>query len=179
LGGCATFKVDVGPFVRECLATVRSSLGGGFDHLCDFKTLDVHSYPVLGWVVTLGPSPRQGEEGRMAVGVKPLFLSASVEGRGAVLSASLGVAPDPERPDVQTHVDAVDGDEKVVGVLPAWPNTYYVVGHVNGIAFTLGVHVNPDGEGLVRRLLKAYLDWLKGPEAGKLKDKLAKPEPRA
>jgi hypothetical protein len=175
LGGRASFTVDVGPYVKECLAAVRNSLGGGFDHLCDVKTVDVYSYPVLGWIVTLRPSPGQGEKGKMIVDVKPVFLSVGVEGRDVVLSTGLGVAPDTENLDVQTRVDTIDGGEEVIGVLPAWPNTYYVAGHVNGIAFSLGVHVNPDDEGLVRRLLKAYIDWLKGPEARKLKDKLAKP----
>jgi hypothetical protein len=72
-------------------------------------------------------------------------------------------------------VDTVDGDEKVIGVLPAWPGTYYVTGHVNGIPFSLGVHLNPDSKGMVELLLKTYLAWLGSPEAGKLKDKLAKP----
>jgi hypothetical protein len=179
LGGRATFTVDISPYIRECLATVRNSLGEGFDHLCDVKTVDIYSYPVLGWIVTLRPSPRQGEEGKMVVGVKPLFLSVSVEGRDAVLSTSLGVAPDTENLDVQTHVDTIGGDERVIGVLPAWPNTYYVTGRVNDIAFSLGVHANPDDERLAERLLKAYLDWLGSPEARKLKDKLAKPENRA
>jgi hypothetical protein len=178
LGGRAPFTVDIGPYVGECLAVVRENLGEGFDHLCDIKTVDVHSYPVLGWIVTLRPSLGQGERGKMVVGVKPVFLSVGVEGRDAVLSAGLGVEPGTEDLGGQNRVDTVDGDEKVIGVLPAWPNTYYVTGRVNGIAFSLGVHVNPDDERLVERLLKAYLGWLKGPEARKLKDKLAKPKTR-
>ncbi len=177
MGGRATFTVDIGPYVGECLAVVRESLGGGFEHLCDIKTVGVHSYPVLGWIVALRPSLREGERGKMIVDARPIFLTQSVEGREAVLLASLGLAPDTGYLDAQTYADTIDGDEKVVGVLPAWPGTYYVAGHVNGIAFSLGVHLNPDDEGLVRRLLKAYLDWLKGPEARKLKDKLAKPRP--
>jgi hypothetical protein len=92
------------------------------------------------------------------------------------MDVDLGYAP-----DYLGELDALNPDcelgedEKVIGVLPSWSNTYYVVGYVNDIAFVLGIHVNPDGGKLMERLLKAYLDWLKDPEAGKLKDKPAKP----
>ena len=62
MGERATFTVDIGSYVRECLATVRGSLGEGFDHLCDFKSVGVSMHPVLGWVVALRPS--SGQEGR-------------------------------------------------------------------------------------------------------------------
>jgi hypothetical protein len=174
LGGCAAFTVDIGSYARECLAAVRSNLGEGFDRLCDFKSIGVSMHPVLGWLVTLRPSSRQGEKGKMVVDAKPLFVSVGVEGRRAVLSTGLGVAPDAENLGMRIYVDTVDGDEKVVEVLPAWPNTYYVTGHVNDVAFSLGVHLNPDSRKMVELLLKTYIGWLGSPEAGKLKDKLAK-----
>jgi len=172
LGGRAAFTVDTGHFVKECLNTVRGNLGGGFDHLCNIKTVDVHSYPVLGWIVTLRPSPGQEE---VSVDVKPIVLVQRIEGRGVVISASLGSAPIEDRLDGQIILGTIGGDERVVGVLPAWPGTYYVTGSVNGVEFSLGVHVNPDSKGMVELLLKTYLGWLGSPEAGKLKDKLAKP----
>jgi hypothetical protein len=177
LGGRATFTVDVGPYVRECLVAVRGNLGEGFDHLCDIKTVDVHSYPVLGWIVTLRPSPKREERGVLFVNARPVILVQHAEGRGVEVHAGLGFASVADRLNVETLLDVVDVDERVVGVLPAWPGTYYVTGSVNGVTFSLGVHVNPDNERLVERLLKAYLDWLKGPEARKLKGKLAKPKP--
>jgi hypothetical protein len=179
LGGRAPFTIDISSYVRECLATVRSSLGEGFDHLCDIKTVDVYSYPVLGWIVTLRSSPRQEERGMMLVDAKPVVLTQQAEGRGVGLSASLGFAPAADRLDERVAIDAVDGDERVAGVLPAWPGTYYVAGSVNGVHFSLGVHLNPDNRKMVELLLKTYIGWLGSPEARKLKDKLAKPEDRA
>jgi hypothetical protein len=175
LSGCTVFTVDIGYYVRKCLATVRSSLGEGFDHLCDFKSIGVSMHPVLGWVVALRPSPGQEGRGAVSVDVRPVVLAQRAEGRGVVLSASLGFAPDADRLDAQTTLDAISGDERVVGVLPAWPGTYYVTGSVNGVPFSLGVHVNPDSKGVVELLLKTYIGWLGSPETGKLKDKLAKP----
>jgi hypothetical protein len=63
--------VDISPYVRECLAAVRSGIGEGFDRLCDIKTVDVYSYPVLGWIVTVRPSSVSG--GRV-VSAKPIVL---------------------------------------------------------------------------------------------------------
>jgi hypothetical protein len=178
LGGRETFTVDISSYVRECLAIVRSSLGEGFDRLCDIKTVDVYIYPVLGWIVTASPSSVSG--GRV-VSAKPIVLwLGGMRQRQVGMDVDLGYAPDylgelgTLNPDYE-----LGEDEKVIGVLPSWPNMYYVVGYVNNIAFILGIHVNPDRDKLMERLLKAYLDWLKDPEAAKLKDKLAKPENRA
>jgi hypothetical protein len=178
LGGRETFTVDIGSYARECLATVRNNLGEGFDRLCDFKDIGVSVHPVLGWVVTLRPSPGQEERGMMLVDARPVVLTQQAGGRGVGLSASLGFAPAEDRLDVQTILDAIDGDERVAGVVPAWPGTYYVTGSVNGVHFSLGVHLNPDNRKMVELLLKTYLGWLGSPEARKLKDKLAKPENR-
>jgi hypothetical protein len=177
LGGRATFTIDIGPYVRECLATVRENLGEGFDHLCDIKTVDVYSYPVLGWIVTTSPSSTF--DGSRVVSVKPIVLwLGDVQQRQARMDVDLGysLGPSGELDTLNPH-NELDEDEKVAGVLPSWPGTYYVVGYVDDIAFILGVHVNPDGDQLVKRLLKAYLDWLKEPETRELKDKLAKPKP--
>jgi hypothetical protein len=179
LSGRKAFTVDAGSRIEECLAIVKSKLGEGFDHLCNIRILEIYKYPVLGWVVTLRPSLRQGEEGRMIVDARSIFFSQTVEEREAVLSTGLSLTPDTDYLDAQIYEDTIGKDEKVVGVLPSWPNTYYVTGHVNGIAFSLGVHINPNNEELVELLLKAYLDWLKGPEVRKFKDKLAKPEKQA
>jgi hypothetical protein len=179
LGGCAKFTVDISSYVRECLAAVRENLGEGFDHLCDVKTVDVYSYPVLGWVVTVRPS--SASAGDRVVSVKPVILwLGDVRQRRAEMDVDLGYSLDSSGElDTLNPVNRLGEDEKVVEVLPSWPSTYYVVGYVNGIAFILGVHVNPDGDQLVKRLLKAYLDWLKEPETRELKDKLAKPENRS
>jgi hypothetical protein len=179
LGGRETFTVDIGSYAKECLAAVRNNLGGGFDRLCDFKDIGVSMHPVLGWIVTLRSSPRQEERGMMLVDAKPVVLTQQAEGRGVGLSASLGFAPAADRLDERVALDAVDGDERVAGVLPAWPGTYYVAGSVNGVHFSLGVHLNPDNRKMVELLLKTYIGWLGSPEARKLKDKLAKPENRA
>jgi hypothetical protein len=177
LGGRATFTVDISSYARECLAAVRGSLGEGFDHLCDIKTIDVYSYPVLGWIVTARPSSTSA--GGRVVGAKPIVLwLGSVRQRQAGVGVDLGCTLDPSGElGTLKPGNELGEDEKILGVLPSWPGTYYVVGYVNGIAFILGVHVNPDGDQLVKRLLKTYLDWLKEPETGKLKDKLAKPKP--
>ena len=175
MGWRATFTIDIGSYVRECLATVRSSLGEGFDHLCDFKSIGVSMHPVLGWVVTIRPSPRQEEKGMMLVDARPVVLTQQAGGRGVGLSASLGFAPAADRLDERVALDAIGGDERMAGVLPAWPGTYYVTGSVNGVHFSLGVHLNPDNRKMVEILLKTYLGWLGSPEARKLKDKLAKP----
>jgi len=157
LGERATFTVDIGSYVRECLATVRGSLGEGFDHLCDFKSVGVSMHPVLGWVVALRPSSGQEGRGEVLVDIRPVVLTQRVEGRGVVLSASLGFAPGAGRLDAQTALDAIGGDERMAGVLPAWPGTYYVTGSVNGVHFSLGVHLNPDNRKMVEILLKTYL----------------------
>jgi hypothetical protein len=174
LGDRETFTVDIGSYARECLAIVRNSLGEGFDRLCDIKTVDVYSYPVLGWIVTASPSSVSGDR---VVSAKPIVLwLGDMQQRQVGMDVDLGYAPDylgeldTLKPDYK-----LGEDEKVIGVLPSWPNMYYVVGYVNDIAFILGIHVNPDRDKLMERLLKAYLDWLKDPEARKLKDKLAKP----
>jgi hypothetical protein len=176
LSGQKVFTVDAGSRIEECLAIVKSSLGEGFDHLCNIRIQEIDKYPVLGWVVTLRPSLRQGEEGKMIVNARPIFFSQTVEERDAVLFTELSLTSDKDYLDAQIYEDTIDKDEKVVGVLPSWPNTYYVTGHVNGIAFSLGVHINPSNEELIELLLKAYLDWLKGPEVRRFKDKLAEPK---
>ena len=152
---------------RKVFTIVKSNLGEGFDHLCNIRILEIYKYPVLGWVVTLHPSLRQGEEGKMIVDARPIFFSQSVEEREAILFTSLSLTSDKDYLDAQIYEDTIDKDEKAVGVLPSWPNMYYVVGYVNDIAFVLGVHVNPDDKELVELLLRAYLDWLKGPEVRK------------
>jgi hypothetical protein len=163
----------VGWSVEECLKAVRGNLGDGFEHLCDIRDFLVIKDLVIGWLVVVEDvvvSP-----GERVVHVYPLVLNVGGDFsfREAEMSIDLGYFPD--RKDLESfgvHYKLGRG-EKVVGVLPSWPNTYYVRGYVNNIAFDLGVHVNPDDERLRELLLNAYLDWLRGPEARDLKSKLA------
>jgi hypothetical protein len=178
LSGRKVFTVDASSHVEECLAIVKSNLGEGFDHLCNIRILEIYKYPVLGWIVTTRPfHPSTGKRGKV-VSAKPIVLwLGDIEQRQAEMDIDLGYVP-----DYSGEFDALKPDyelsesENVIGVLPSWPDMYYVVGYVNDIAFVLGVHVNPDDKELVELLLRAYLDWLKGPEARRHKSKLAKPK---
>ena len=178
MGEQRVFTVDAGSRIEECLAIVKSSLGEGFEHLCDIRTIEIYKYPVLGWIVTTLPfHPSTGRRGGI-VSARPIVLRlGDVAQRQADMDIDLGYVPDYSGEfDALNPVYALSEDEKVIGVLPSWPDMYYVVGYVNDIAFTLGIHINPSNEELVELLLKAYLDWLKEPEVREFKDKLAKPE---
>jgi hypothetical protein len=166
--------VGVGWSVEECLRVVRGNLGEGFEHLCEIREVMLYKHPVIGWFVTVHHVV--GEEGESrVVDAKPLTLSVggSFDFREAEMSVDLGYFPDREDLDLLGVRYKLDKFERVVGVLPSWPNTYYVTGYVNNIAFILGVHVNPDDDMLKELLLNAYLDWLGGPEVRDLKHKLA------
>jgi hypothetical protein len=181
LSGRKVFTVDAGSRIEECLAIVKSNLGEGFDHLCNIKILKVYKYPVLGWIVTTVPfHPSTGRRGKI-VSARPVILRlGDIELRQADMDINLAYVPDYSGELNALNPDyALDKDENVIGVLPSWPNTYYVVGYVNNVAFVLGVHVNPDDKELVELLLRAYLDWLKESEVREFKDKLAKPEKQA
>jgi len=172
------FTVDASSRIEECLAIVRSNLGEGFDHLCNIKTLEIYKYPVLGWIVTTRPfHPSTGKRGKV-VSAKPIVLwLGNIEQRQAEMDIDLGYVPDYSGAfDALKPDNELSENENVIGILPSWPNMYYVVGYVNDIAFILGIHINPDNKELVELLLKAYLDWLKGSEVKKFKGKLAKPK---
>jgi hypothetical protein len=165
--------------VEECLAIVRSNLGEGFDHLCHIKTIEVSKYPVLGWIVTTLPfHPSSGRRGKV-INARPIILwSGSIANRQPDMSIDLGYVPDYSGEFDTLNPDyGLGEDEKVIGVLPSWLGTYYVVGYVNNIAFILGIHINPNDEELKELLLKAYLDWLKEHEVREHKHKLAKKTP--
>jgi hypothetical protein len=164
--------------VDECLKVVRSNLGEGFDHLCNIESLEVYKYPVLGWVVMVSSiRPLVGRKVKM-VKVKPLIFSFSglISRRRAEAGVVLDFAPDEENLGTLLYEAEIDENDEIAGVLPPWPNTYYVAGHVNGIALDLGVHINPKDEELKELLLKAYLKWLGERETRKHKSKLAKPK---
>jgi len=164
--------------VDECLRVVRGNLGEGFDHLCNIESLEVHRYPVLGWVVLVSSTRLPTGQRVKVVKVEPVFLlfSGFTSRRRAETITSLGFAPDEESLDKLLYVDELDEGDEVVGVLPPWPNTYYVAGQVNGVAFDLGVHINPSDEELKKLLLEAYLKWLGERDTRRHKHKLAKPK---
>jgi hypothetical protein len=168
-------RMSIKMFNREkCLEIVRGNLGEGFDHLCEIREVTLYKHPVIGWLVTIHHIV--GEEGESEiVDAKPLilFVGGSFEFREAEMSIDLGYFPDREDLDLLGVHYKLDKFERVVGVLPSWPNIYYVTGYVNNIAFSLGVYVNPNDEELKEFLLNAYLDWLGGPEVRDLKSKLA------
>jgi hypothetical protein len=158
----------------KCLEIVRGNLGEGFEHLCEIREITLFKHPVIGWLVTIHHIV--GEKGESEiVDAKPLTLSVggSFEFREAEVNIDLGYFPDREDLDLLGARYKLGKFERVVGILPSWPNTYYVTGYVNNIAFSLGVHVNPDDEELKELLLNAYLDWLRGSEVRRLKSKLA------
>jgi hypothetical protein len=168
--------------VDECLRVVRGNLGEGFDHLCNIESLEVYKYPVLGWVVLVSSIRLPTGQRMKVVKVEPVFLlfSGSISRRRAETITSLGPAPDEENLGTMLYEAELDEGDEVAGVLPPWPSTYYVTGQVNGIAFDLGVHINPNDEELKKLLLEAYLKWLGERDTRKHKHKLAKPktEPR-
>jgi hypothetical protein len=164
--------------VDECLRVVRGNLGEGFDHLCSIESLEVYKYPVLGWVVLVSSIRLPTGQRMKVVKVKPVFLlfSGFTSRRRAETITSLGSAPDEENLGTMLYEAELDEGDEVAGVLPPWPNTYYVTGQVNGVAFDLGVHINPNDEELKKLLLEAYLKWLGERDTRKHKHKLAKPK---
>jgi hypothetical protein len=164
-------------WIEKCFKVVRGNLGEGFENLCDIKPDDIrlYRYPVVGWLVTTrSPVERKRGEGDM-VFASPLVLSSHVECeyRDAYVSVGTGFQAIHGELDGLMYVHKLDEGDRIVGVLPSWPNTYYVVGYVKDIAFNLGVHINPDDERLRELLLKTYLEWLKSSEARDFKYKLA------
>ncbi len=163
--------------VDECLRVVRGNLGEGFDHLCSIESLEVYKYPVLGWVLLVSSTRLPTGQRVKVVKVKPVFLlfSGSVSRRRAETITSLGFVPDEENLGTMLYEAELDEGDEVAGVLSPWPSTYYVIGQVNGIAFDLGVHINPNDEELKKLLLEAYLKWLGERDTRKHRHKLAKP----
>ena len=164
--------------VDECLRVVRGNLGEGFDHLCNIESLEVYKYPVLGWVVLVSSIRLPTGQRMKVVKVEPVFLlfSGFISRRRAETITSLSSTPDEENLGTMLYEAELDEGDEVAGVLPPWPNTYYVTGQVNGVAFDLGVHINPNDEELKKLLLEAYLKWLGERDTKKHKHKLAKPK---
>jgi hypothetical protein len=160
----------------KCLEIVRGNLGEGFEHLCDVKPDDlvVEKHPVVGWlVVTLNVH----DERRVRVLLYPLILLSYEYGysyREVFVDAFLTARSVPGATDSIAYEGNLPPTMKIVGALPAWPNTYHVSGFVKKVAFSLGVHVNPEDGRLRELLLETYMKWLNSNEAKLFKHKLSR-----
>jgi len=166
---------------EDCVEFIKSRFGDELTTLCDIKEGNIHIFKelVVGWLLTRSKSIT----GKTYFNLHPIIYERmDYEDRDEVHDASLGYTTTSFDPCAFEYVDADDvlKEEKIVKILPAQPNTYYVTvtyyvdSEIIGdcVAFSIGVMHNPDTKEIIEIAKKKYYLWLKSYEFEKLVDRL-------
>ena len=167
-----------------CVEYIKSKFGDELTTLCDVKeeNIDIEKNLVIGWLLT-----RDDETipGRILLKIHPIIYERMDDAgsRAEESDIILGYTTDSDDLCAYGYVtdDKVLKKEKIVGILPAQPNTYYVsyryfidtnIKGVDCIVFFIGVMHNPDIKEIIEIAKKKYYEWLKSYEFEQLIDKL-------
>jgi len=170
-----------------CVEYIKSKFGDELTTLCDVKeeNIDIEKNLVIGWLLT-----RDDETipGRIFLKIHPIIYER-IDDAGSRAEESdiiLGYTTDSDDLCAYGYVsdDEVLKKEKIVGILPAQPNTYYVkyryfvdanikgvIKGVDCIVFFIGVIHNPDSKEIIEIAKKKYYEWLKSYEFRELVEK--------
>jgi hypothetical protein len=166
---------------EDCVEYIRSKFGDELTTLCDVKeeNIDIEKDLVIGWLLT-----RDDETipGRILLKIHPIIYER-IDDAGSRAEESdiiLGYTTDSDDLCAYGYIsdDKVLKKEKIVGILPAQSNTYYVRYHVyiedigDCVSFVIGVMHNPDTKEIIEIAKKKYYVWLKSYEFEQLIDKL-------
>ena len=169
--------------MRSCVEYIKHEFGDDLTSLCDIKDEDIHITKelVVGWLLT-----RCETITGTYFNLYPLIYERmDYEGRDVYSEPIVGYKIYPDYPEVLESVDIneVLGKEKIVKVLPAQPNTYYVscfvtvdIEDIDFVAFVIGVMHNPSVEEIVEIAKRKYYEWLRSDEFRNLIEKLKKTE---
>jgi len=162
---------------EECVKHIKSRFGDDLTSLCDIKEENIYIVKdlVVGWLLTRGKSYLK---------LYPIIYSRDyISGRTEYSETMLGYTTDPDLGDPCglgiVDVDKVLNEEKIIKILPAQPNTYYVTvtyyvdSEIIGdcVEFSIGVMYNPDTKEIIEIIKSKYYEWLKSYEFEKLVEK--------
>jgi hypothetical protein len=163
---------------EECVKHIKSRFGDELTSLCDIKEEDIHIEKdlVVGWLLTRDASIPDG----IYFNLYPmLYVRGDYEGRDESHNIVLGYTLLSFDPCALGHISSNDvlKEEKIVKILPAQPNTYYITYFVDTkiigcVAFAIGVMHNPDTKEIIKIAKEKYYLWLKSYEFEQLIDRL-------
>jgi hypothetical protein len=167
---------------EACVEYIRSKFGDELTSLCDIKeeNIYIHKELVVGWLLTRDKTITD----KTYLKLYPIIYERNdYADRIEYSEVELGYKTDPDLSDPcslsDVDVDKVLNEEKIVKILPAQPNTYYVTttyfvdSEIIGdcVAFSIGVMYNPDTKEIIEIAKKKYYEWLKSYEFEKLVEK--------
>ena len=167
---------------EDCVEYIKFKFGDELTSLCDIKEENIYIIKklVVGWLLTRSKSIT----GRSYLKLYPIiYRKDDISGRTEYSEVELGYKTDPDLSDPcgfrPVDVDKVLNEEKIIKILPAQPNTYYIIAiyYVDSeiigdcVAFALGVMYNPDIKEIIEITKINYYEWLKSHEFEKLVEK--------
>jgi len=167
---------------EECVKHIKFRFGDELTSLCDIKEENIYIIKelVVGWLLTRSKSIT----GRSYLKLYPIIYSGDyISGRTEYSETVLGYTTDPDLSDPCglriVDVDKVLNEEKIIKILPAQPNTYYITvtyyvdSEIIGdcVTFSIGVMYNPDIKEIIEITKIKYHEWLKSYEFEKLVEK--------
>ena len=167
---------------EDCVEYIKPKYGEELTSICDIKDEDIHIEKdlVVGWLLI---RDYETIPGKTYLNLYPIiYVRSDYEGRDAVHDTLLGYytvgLDDPCAYGYIIDVNKVLKKEKIIGILPAQPNTYYVryfvnvnIKGVDCIAFSIGVMYNPDTKEIIEIAKKKYYEWLRSYEFEELVEK--------
>jgi hypothetical protein len=167
---------------EECVKHIKFRFGDELTTLCDIKeeNIYIHKELVVGWLLTRDKTIT----GKTYLKLYPIIYHRDDHaGRTEYSEVELGYKTDPDLSDPcgfrTVDVDKVLNEEKIVKILPAQPNTYYITvtyyvdSEIIGdcVAFSIGVMYNPDTKEIIEITKSKYYEWLKSYEFEQLVEK--------
>jgi hypothetical protein len=165
---------------ESCVEYVKSRYGGEFIKICNVKEENMHIEKdlVVGWLLTRYTTI----DGRTMFNIHPIvYKRYDKEGREDISDVALGYNMMLDDLCGLKPIEAYEVLEKeeIVKILPAQPNTYYLICWVDvegisdcRIPFVIGVMHNPSTEEIVNIVKNKYYVWLKSYEFEKIIKKL-------
>jgi len=166
---------------EDCVKHIKFRFGDELTSLCDIKeeNIYIHKELVVGWLLTRGKSIT----GRSYLKLYPIIYSKDdLSGRTEYSETVLGYTTDSDLSYPCAFgfvdVDKVLNEEKIIKILPAQPNTYYITVTyyvdtkiIGCVAFSIGVIHNPNTKEIIEIAKIKYYEWLKSYEFEKLVEK--------
>jgi hypothetical protein len=178
-------EVSEGDHVDSCVEYIRYKFGDDLTFLCNIKEENIRIVKelVVGWLLTRDKTIT----GKAYLKLYPIiYHREDYADRTEYSEVELGYKTDPDLSDPcgfrTVDVDKVLNEEKIVKILPAQPNTYYITvtyyvdSEIIGdcVAFSIGVMYNPDTKEIIEITKSKYYEWLRSYEFEKLIEKLKK-----
>jgi len=163
---------------EDCVKYIKTKFGDELTTVCDIKEERIHIEKnlVVGWLLTRYTTIN----GKTMFNIHPIVYERYDEGRESISDVALGydVIPDDLCGFKPVEAYEVLEREEIVRILPAQPNTYYVIcwidveGMSDCISLAIGVMHNPSTEEIVSIVKNKYYEWLKSYEFERLVNKL-------